>query len=373
MSSEDVIRAHAACVSGDLKTLEEIFEQHWEKHNKLDLDRHFLDKNGHNCTLMHKAARNNQADLMDFLFQKGASVSTTDQIGATPLFYACLGNCIDAVTFLSSHGAQVNIRDKREVSPLQIALAENQYELADLLILCKADVHFKIGNKGNTILHIAIKEGDIKKIDWLVDQHGAQFSRTDRNGNSCLAYAQTDLKVFTHVCELAARGGLKDLAKLFKWQNDMGENVFHSLACNEDKASCTGLILDKVLDYMLQMMDLLNVGEIVNESTKTRHNYTPLHMAVSNQNVEFVEKICENDIVQPFLQLYKVNKDGDTALHLAVKNGNVKIAKILIAADPLRRSLKIMNVNKMTPVMLARESNLIIEELEETTTCCVIA
>jgi len=233
MSEEDfTLRAHEACIRGDLKSIQEICKQYAEKYNKLDLNKTFLDKSMHKCTLMHKAARHNKSEIMDYLFKEGASVSSVDQIGATPLYYACLGNALDAVTFLTSHGAQVNIRDKREISPLQVALSEGYYELADLLILCKADVHFKIGNKGSTILHVAAKDGNKTGIDWLLN-NDASFLRIDRNGNTPLAYCLGNPEIFLYVCERTKNIGNKELAKLLKCQTDMGETVLHLLAYNE--------------------------------------------------------------------------------------------------------------------------------------------
>jgi hypothetical protein len=149
-------KLHATCIRGKLPEMIQLLEQ-YEKDNEgvhLDFNTDFLDNTSNACTLMHRAAKYQRVDIMNYLYDRGASVEVKDVLDATPLFYAVSTGSVRASSFLLSKHAAVNIRDKFECSPAWAALRNNHLEVVRLLLLFNADVHYKV-RQGQTLLHLA--------------------------------------------------------------------------------------------------------------------------------------------------------------------------------------------------------------------------
>jgi ankyrin repeat protein len=360
-----VEQVHLAAQKGDVATVTEIINQYMKQTNStyIDLDRLFLDPNQNNCTLMHKAAKFNHTNVMEYLFKQGASVESVDTIGATPLFYACSGNAADAVTFLASHNATLNARDKYEFSPLKVALAEGNYEVAEMLLLFRADIHYKVASKGTTVLHLAVEENDKKRVDWLIN-HEASIMRTDRNGDTVLFSALAHPAMIIHICNVARSQGNQTLAKLLRTQNSFGETVIHALAANEGQYKTNVEALSIILSEIKNLGTLVSIGEMLHDKEKTRHQFSALHYAVKENNVPFMEYLLKNEETRKEVQLDLQNALGDTPLHLAIRKLNMDMIKLLIEYDKVeRKSFKIQNQSKQTPMMLAVEMKLDVQRL----------
>jgi ankyrin repeat protein len=360
-----VSQAHRAAQDGDVTTLTNILSQYQKQCNSayVDLERLFLDPEQNNCTLMHKAAKFNHTNVMEYLFKQGATVESVDTIGATPMFYACSGNAVDAVTFLASHKAELNTRDKYEFSPLKVALAEGNYEVAEMLLLFKADIHYKITSKGTTVLHIAVEENDKKRVDWLIG-HDASIMRTDRNGDTVLFSALAYPNMVTHICNVSKQQGSPALAKLLRTPNSFGETVIHVLAANEGGYKTNLESLTLIMNEIRNLGSLVNLSEMLNDKDKTRHNFSPLHYAVKENNLQYVSYVFGNEELRREVQIEIQNGLGDTPLHLAIRKLNMDMVKLLIDYDKAeRKSFKILNQSKQTPMMLAVEMKLDVQRL----------
>jgi superfamily II DNA or RNA helicase/ankyrin repeat protein len=76
------------------------------------------DKNAR--TLLHRAARKKNLNLVEFLVQRGADMNLKDRNGDTPLMQACKygNNSVELVEYLLENGADQQIKNKRNITPL---------------------------------------------------------------------------------------------------------------------------------------------------------------------------------------------------------------------------------------------------------------
>jgi hypothetical protein len=149
-------KLHMACIRGKLNDMIEILNEYQEDNPSMHIDfnAQFLDKTCNGCALLHRAAKYQRIDIMNYLWERGASVDVQDVLHATPLFYAVSSGSVRASSFLLSKRASVNVRDKFECSPAWAALKNGHLEIVRLLLLFNADIHYKV-RQGQTLLHLA--------------------------------------------------------------------------------------------------------------------------------------------------------------------------------------------------------------------------
>lgn len=192
-------------------------------------------------------------------------------------------------------------------------------------------------NSGNTPLHIAVIEGDLRKVGQLIEGRSLPIEGKNKEGNTAL--------------HLAAVHGQHDIAQL--------------LISNGADVNARNYVYDSPLH--LAVVD--NHHEIVyalldhGAEVETRNNraHTPLHKAAIHDSPESAEVLIKNyaDVnammekdMQPLhlaawygssdvasllidygADMNAINSDGNTALHFAAFNGQVKAIKILINND----------------------------------------
>src|SRR5689334_17228955 len=94
---------------------------------------------------------------------QGANINARDRVGSTPIFYAAAANNVKSCAQLLNSGCIVNTRDDFDGTPLSIALRNGNYQVAKMMLLFQADIHFKL-TKSQTLLHVACDEGNLKKV-----------------------------------------------------------------------------------------------------------------------------------------------------------------------------------------------------------------
>jgi ankyrin repeat protein len=90
--------------------------------------------------LMNATACNNK-ELVELLVRSGADVSKVDAHGATALHMAC--SDVDICEILINAGASVNSSDNDGWTPLHHSILEEDFEVAEYLISCGADIFSK--------------------------------------------------------------------------------------------------------------------------------------------------------------------------------------------------------------------------------------
>jgi len=278
----------------------------------IDLSTTFLDSSHKNCTLLHSAARSEALLIITYLADNWlADVNAQDKTDSTPLYYACSSDCPKACLLLLSKGAKPNIRDNYDNFPLLIAIRNGNFECADNLLLCGADITFT-GKKG-TCLHSMCEAGDIEKIDYLIDaaptNQSIIFTCKNRQGQTPLFSALShpnvvDLLLRRMRIESERVGGEDTFFKWIKSTDEMRQSVFH-VCCQHGYQQS----LWKIISFCSS--DTLKEAFAEQDSlTKA----TPLHLAVTAQQYDIAKLLT----ISTQVDLNIKNDNGDTPLHLAL-------------------------------------------------------
>ena len=154
---------HLVALHGSNSLLQKIIELPRSVLHNLDL----CVKNSEGKTLMHIAAEQNNAALVDMLVAIPALVNARDEIHRTPLHYACKGGFVALAETLLAHEGFVNARDDEAMTPLLCACQGGHLKLAKLLVKHGASVAAESDEGGNA-LHYACRAGDMSMAKWLV-------------------------------------------------------------------------------------------------------------------------------------------------------------------------------------------------------------
>lgn len=104
-----------------------------------------------------EAAGSGELETVRSLLEQGASVTATDDGGATALVAAAYGNHVDVARALIDAGADVNAKDATEQSAYLIATSEvtDDVALLDLTLAAGADVNAKDSYNGTGLIRAA--------------------------------------------------------------------------------------------------------------------------------------------------------------------------------------------------------------------------
>jgi len=189
--------AFRAVESDDLATLKELVDR------SPDL-LHARDEYGRQ--LIHLAGT---AELVDFLLDAGCDIETRSRYGWTPLHHASYMWRLGPVERLIQRGADVNARGTgssahgentaNEDTPLILAVDDEKYEMAELLLIAGADTEIA-DSDGWTPLHYAVLLASYPLAILLID-YGASANAQTNEGNTPL--------------HLAAQGEMPEIIALF--------------------------------------------------------------------------------------------------------------------------------------------------------------
>ncbi len=87
-------------------------------------------------SLLHRAARENSVDWINFLIDKmGADINNKDIKHRTPIVIACKGNNLEAVeALLSRKNIDINLADSDKHTPLYWAVKNENFDMTELLL-----------------------------------------------------------------------------------------------------------------------------------------------------------------------------------------------------------------------------------------------
>ncbi len=201
--------------AGDITTLQSLLSRYPALINEK-----YLDDDGE--TLLCRAARHGQRDIVNLLLQMGAEVDARASNGATPLMFAAQAGQTEVIRQLHRKGADVNAVHVAfyDHSALFYAANANQLEACKCLVELGANLSAKSSagdicllpavaansldvvqwllqqrisidepnNTGNTALMCACMAGHLAMVRLLVAR-GADLAAKDTEGNTCLAWA----------------------------------------------------------------------------------------------------------------------------------------------------------------------------------------
>eukprot|EP01080_Neovahlkampfia_damariscottae_P001774 gene1774-543_t len=315
-----------ACYTDDYSTLLSLFEE----------NPHFdVNKLQNKTTLLHAAASNNCADIIELLIEKGADINILDYLDRTPLHVAASnGNYEASITLLGKGGSKVNLRDCYGFSPLFLAIKNHYFSIAEDLILFNGDVNFK-KQDGSTILHDCLVTNNIKSLKFLLglDLKNLIHNPKDSNGETPILKAvHADnfqiVKYYLSKCQ----NDIKLLA-----QNSIGQNVFHASAKKNSY---------KTLMHILSIDP--SVTTLINQQDLTKRKSAPIHLAIQSSSDEVFKILLANNC-----DINIKDGRGNTPLHIAYQTQNYKFGNILIK---MGANENVKNHDGMTPKKLKRIS-----------------
>jgi ankyrin repeat protein/class 3 adenylate cyclase len=291
-----------------------------------------IDKQQNSCSLLHLLAQKNKVRCLELLSQHFPNLDVRDSLASTPFLYTVAYNCEEASAYLITRKVNVNAKDVYNKFGLLLALRNQNYKIADLILNSGTlDVHIK-GTKGNTILHTMAQEGNLFAIQYLVEQCNAAPQRRNYEEENVLWHALP----FPDICMYLAdkfnsRDGLFN--KMALNQNVFGRNLFHRVA------------YDGHFDNLIQILKRLNFNGLTETQISTllnqpdRQGDTPLILAVKNSRVDLVSFLCECIEVR----INDGDKSKNTALFYAASIKNDEIMKIITSAGGAFKATASMN------------------------------
>ncbi|HOT74201.1 MAG TPA: ankyrin repeat domain-containing protein [Candidatus Wallbacteria bacterium] len=178
-------------------------EYYHKPHHPATIENYINNISGKHETLLHFAARCDDARLAFDAFVKGADIDARDINDSTPLHTAILNNSLETSIFLIANGANIKARDKKGRTPLHIAAIKKSKKSALLLLNKESLSNYKeinsapglinrlvniTDNRGQTALHTAASH-DADEIAPILIENGADVNARDVTKSTPLHYA----------------------------------------------------------------------------------------------------------------------------------------------------------------------------------------
>lgn len=320
------------------------------------------------ATAMHHALTWGEAEpkLLEILLAYSADPRIRNQQGDTPLQNLLNSGephpNMQAVELLAAHGVTMEQPRSRWVPPLEVAILDQDKQEVEQLLAQGMDPNGHNG-LGDTALHVAVREGDIRIVELLLG-YGANTETGDLwNGDTPL--------------HLAAAEGQRQIAEvlLHHGADPEARNIAHRTplysAAAEAEALLVELLLahgadpnarDKAQDTPLHRALVpwhetatpvirVLLAHNANHNVRNSQDWTPLHLAAFQGDTGAAELLLVHG-ADPNAQSHSgVALDpGGTPLHGAVARGDAVMVQLLLhhGADP-----NALTVWDVSPLFLA--------------------
>lgn len=128
------------------------------------------------CTLLHRAAREDRHELVEFLLNNGANKDKATQEGNTALHMAVSGKAYRVLRILKKENANLMLRNDKGYTPFHWAVAEWRSK-ETLAILHSMDMIETKDQDGYTPLQTAVRLQNVGLVEFLTQPHiGADLS-----------------------------------------------------------------------------------------------------------------------------------------------------------------------------------------------------
>lgn len=276
----------------------------------LSLEGNPVDKKTHDSRIyLHWAAYAGQIEMVDYLLEKGASVSELDSHGYTPLTFAVNAGQKEEALFhtFEKHGVRLTDEKNEDGADLLLLAAPSLANKKELDFFMNKG--FKLDSKdheGNGIFNYAAKKGTINFLELLVELGADYKSLNAEGGNAFLFAAQggrgysNPLPVYTYLKSLGLEPNIVTLE---------GYTPMHRLAYNNTDPAIFQLFL--------------TAGAAVDQ--EDAEGNTPFLNAASSNTLKMVELLSKE--VKDFNY---TNNEGQTALMLAVQRNSPEVVAFLV-------------------------------------------
>jgi ankyrin repeat protein len=268
---------------------------------------------------MHVAARKGDSVTLKPLLANGANTNAINARNETALYLAAESNCLKCVRLLLENHADPAIADKLKITPLEVAIRNEQTEIAGVLLKSQtsyAGIH--------RVLLLAI-ENDSEDLSLTLIKLDSRLGERDDKGRSALWHS-------------ADRGLIKTSAALIKSgkidinSQDSTGHCALAQAVRKGHLGIVRLLMNKDAD--------LNI--------RTNAANTILMLAVLAKQPAIVELLMTRAI-----DINAQDNVGDTALMLAAATGQNEILEMLIKAGA---DLQLRNKEDLNAFQIANNS-----------------
>ncbi len=126
--------------------------------------------------------------LIGLLIENGANVNTTDMEGSTALLNLAYGGYAEGIQLVLNAGANVNKADNDGNTALHNAVMNKKPEVVQILLGRMENINLQENRLGNTPLHIAALNGDLKSTELLLNS-GAKADIKNFSQKTAFDYA----------------------------------------------------------------------------------------------------------------------------------------------------------------------------------------
>ena len=310
-------------------TLQEISERDFNVNDTLNT-----------TTPLMRAAKRNNADVVNFLISKGADVNAKNKKGWTALLFAASHNTSDVVKLLLDNGADINAKNKDGnnaiICALEHAPRENVSSVVNVLVRYGADKNAvsKNGRKAINYIKNALSDndfiklcakGNIKEIDSAL-KNGANINALSKDNSTALMWAArfNNSDVVNYLINKGAN---------INSENLKGRTAFDFASVNENLTDSDALLTlkyktDKEFLKLCKSAPLDEIKNAINNgsnvNSKSKDNSTALMFAARFNSEDVVKFLIENGANISFK-----NNNGRNALYFARANNKIISPDIL--------------------------------------------
>lgn len=294
-----------------------------------------VDEKGYNNrTPLHYAAGGGQPDMVSALLSAGAHVLAKDKYGATPLHFAAgWGNniqCMEQLLGSSKRRLHVDeVKDNKGWTPLHYAAANGQLRTIQWLLEQGADIDAADSLHGNAPLHLAARHPEI--ISALTSA-GADIWLENKNEEDAigLAHSHKDvMAVRAHIKAIQKEMRREDVDPFEKHGKD-GATLLHYVSAYgmaEDMAWIVGLSA-----FQAEITATTNLGEFKINTTDNAGR-TAVHWAAIAGNMEALRMLAKHKA-----DLNAVDDEGRSVLCLAIAHskGDMEFVRAFLALPAVK-------------------------------------
>ena len=268
---------------------------------------------------LHVAARKGDSDSLEQLLEHGASVNAINTRSETALYLAVESACLKCVNLLLGNNADPSIASKLKITPLEVAIRNDQAEIARVLLATSASyagIH--------RVLLLAIQK-DMEDLSNTLIKRDSKLGSLDDKNRSALWYS-------------ADRGLEKTSALLI----DSGK-----IDIDGKDSNGHGALAQAVKNGHLAIVRLL-IDKDADVTVRTNAANTLLMLAVLAKNPDIVELLLTRAS-----DVNAQDRIGDTALMLAAGTAQNEVVEMLIAAGA---DIQLRNKEDLNAFQIANNS-----------------
>lgn len=305
------------------------------------------------------ACKDNQRRTVQILLKNGGEdINRPDELGNTPLIYACRHNARDIVRLLLNHHADPNLANRQNHAPLHFAAKLGSSDIITLLMNAGADPN-RTDDAGLSPLMLLIQSGKAAAALSLIKNPAVDVGLQDSDGRTALVYA-----VFAGQQQL-----VKALLPFGAAGTDASGNTPLHYACHNGYAEIARTLIERdkntincrnadgetPLLFAARKSKLVAAKLLLEQGAETDlanlKGLTPLHFAAYNGDIPMGRALLEAGA-----HIDAKTQDGQTPLMYAVISRKSEFAEMLLEEDA---DIKILDNKAQSALYYATEANLL--------------